>query len=366
MAAMDEDEEEDEDEDAGLARVADGLYAGVPSGFVADRTAASRRARDGGAAGLAKRIAALPKPSAAAALVNRFVREDEAGLARVLDLGEGLRRAQQESDRGRLRVLTAERRDLLARLASAAAVREEAAGRRVSAAVLEEFQQTLQAGLANRDAAAAIRTGRLVRSLAADGLDPVDLTAAVVGGPPAPPDPSATAEAADGAGSAAQDEDRERGAQSQDEDAAASGGRIAREQSDREQARQRPRREAQARVSAAEQAEADARRAATEAAVAARAAAGRAEDRSAAVADLHARIETLRKELADADAALIEADDATTSARRAAREAERTAEDAGDEVAAARSRLHALDRDSSTRGTAAGAKTGAIGPSGRP
>ena len=108
----------------------------------------------------------------------------------MLDLGTELRQAQDDGDRDRLRALTAERRSLLGEVARAAASRAEEAGQRVGDAAIDEVQQTLQAALASPEAAAAVRTGRLVRALDADGLDPVDLADAVAGGAPeaeAPP-----------------------------------------------------------------------------------------------------------------------------------------------------------------------------------
>lgn len=163
-----------------LLSIAEALYAGPPAAFVADRAARAKQARAGGDRDLAARVTALPKPSAAASLVNRLVADG--GLDRVLELGAELRTAQEEGDRDRLRALGAQRRDLLAEVTRSAAEHAEESGRKPSAAVLEDVQQTLQAVLIDDGAADAVRTGRLVHALTADGLDPADLTDAI-GGP---------------------------------------------------------------------------------------------------------------------------------------------------------------------------------------
>lgn len=167
--------------DDDLLSIAEALYAGQPAAFVAERAARAKQARTAGDRDLAAWITALPKPSAAASLVNRLV-ADGGGLDRVLELGAELRAAQEQGDRDRLRALGAQRRDLLAEVTRSAAEQAEESGRKPSAAVLEDVQQTLQAVLIDDGAADAVRTGRLVHALTADGLDPADLTDAI-GGP---------------------------------------------------------------------------------------------------------------------------------------------------------------------------------------
>lgn len=207
-------------------------------------------------------------------------------LQRVLDLGAALRQAQEDADRDRLRELAGERRTLLAEVARAAAERADASGQRVGDAALEEFQQTLQAALASPDAAAAIRTGRLVRSLDADGLDPVDLDDAVAGGPP---DGGSGERRAPRPPRAAQDE--------------------------------QARRAAEERARRLEEARADARRTTA----LARDADAAVEDRTRDVDDLRRRIDELEQRLGAAQEALGDAESA-------AREAHRTADEAIAEV----------------------------------
>ena len=176
--------------DDDFAAAAERLYAGPATGFVAERNARSKAARGDGDRDLAARIAALPKPSASAALVNRLAREDRDGLDRLLALGAELREAQQDGDGQRLRTLGIRRRELLTETTRAVLERAAGDGAAPGATIVEEVQQTLQALLADEAAADAVLTGRTVRALKADGLDPVDLAGAV-GGPGATAAPPA-------------------------------------------------------------------------------------------------------------------------------------------------------------------------------
>ncbi|GAA4750685.1 hypothetical protein GCM10025783_24000 [Amnibacterium soli] len=247
-----------------------------------------------------------------------LVREADDDLAQVLHLGEQLRRAQATADREALRDLGAQRRDLLAEIADRAADRAEQDGHRVGAAVLDEFQQTLQAALVDDDAAAAIRTGRLVRGLTADGLEPVDLADAI-GGPgrlaPAAPRPRTS---------------QPRRA----EDPAA--------QREAEAERARRRRQAEQHAADAERRAARARREADEAATEAHDAEDRAQQEERAAQDLRARLDELRTALQEAEQRLAGAQQAATEARDTADEAERDADDARDEADSAAARLRDL------------------------
>jgi hypothetical protein len=55
----------------------------------------------------------------------------------------------------------------------------EQQGRKISGTVATEVEQTLRAATADEGAAAAVRSGRLLRALSADGVDVVDLDGAV-------------------------------------------------------------------------------------------------------------------------------------------------------------------------------------------
>ncbi len=156
--------------------LANELYGLPPGEFTRARNDAAKQAdkleRD--------RIMALKKPSAAAWVVNLLVRHRPDQVEQLLELGEQLREAQGDLDRDALVELSRQRRQLVGALAKGGAALADVAGQKVSNSVVDEVAQTLQAGMSDADAAAAVRTGRLVRSLEAIGLT-VDLDGAVAG-----------------------------------------------------------------------------------------------------------------------------------------------------------------------------------------
>lgn len=287
--------------DEQLDTIVDELYSLPAATFTTERNARAKAARGAGDRALAARITALPKPSAAAVLVNRLARDDESALQRVVDLGAELRLAQEGPDRERLRELSARRRDLLAEVTDGAADRAEQGGGRVSAAVLAEFQQTLQAALVSADASGAVRSGRLVRALEADGLDPVDLTDAVAGSGDHVPAPRAPRAAARPGGTDREQQDAEAAARAESEERArAEAERVARE----------------------------ARQAADDAADGAGKAEALVADRQRALDQLEEQLEGLRAAVATAGRDLEAAQSASADASKAADDARRVADDA--------------------------------------
>ncbi|WP_375387469.1 hypothetical protein [uncultured Amnibacterium sp.] len=293
--------------DRDVAAIAAELYAAPLGDFTAARTARVRAAREDGDRDLAARVGALPKPSAAAWLIDLLAREHAEDLDRLDDLGSRLRAAQEDGDRTRLRELTTERRTLIAELAGIAADRSEQTGRRASASVLEEVHQTLQAALVDHDAAAAMRSGRLVRSLVAEGLDPVDLSAALAVGDRLGPIAPVGRHARTAAAPPDRDEDAER------------------------------RKAAEARAEETARAAREARRAAEDAAAEAEHAAAEADRQVEEADDLRAQLERLQQRLDAAEAGRRAAQAAAGTARSAAaaasaaaEDAQRDADDAGD------------------------------------
>jgi len=160
-----------------LVDVADDLYGVPPAEFIA-----ARGARAGDAAGdkqLVARIKELRKPAPAAWVVNLLVRERRDDLDDLLDLGVELRAAQEALDRGEITRLAKERRTLVTALAQTGGALAAEAGHPVQPAVVTAVAATLDAGLADPEAADAIRTGRLLRPLETIGFEPVDLAEAV-------------------------------------------------------------------------------------------------------------------------------------------------------------------------------------------
>ena len=154
------------------------LYDLTPEEFTAARNALARDAK-GSDAELSKQIAGLRKPTPAAWLANALLRERRDEVEEALELGAELREAQDELDRDELTKLVRQRRALVAALAKQGTELARELGHPVSATVVEELSQTLQAAMTDASAADAFRSGRLVRALATVGFEPVDLEDAV-------------------------------------------------------------------------------------------------------------------------------------------------------------------------------------------
>lgn len=163
-----------------LEAVADELYRLLPGEFTAARNVRARELRTVDK-GLAAVVAKLPRPSVAAWACNALVRERPDQLRQVLDLGRTLRQAQEDLDPAALRELGLQRRRLVAALAREAVDLGSRLGQNVADATVDELEQTLQAAMADEHAAAAVLSGRLVRSLASTGFEAVDVGGAVAG-----------------------------------------------------------------------------------------------------------------------------------------------------------------------------------------
>jgi hypothetical protein len=170
-----------------LAAVADELYAIAPDDFTAARDAAARRARDDGDRDLAAEVKQLRRPSVGAWLVNQLARRHSDQLDDLLDLGETLRAAQDALDGAELRTMTRQRRQVIQSLSELAAGIASEGGRRVGDAAQREVEATLDAALADEQAAHAVRSGRLMRALTSTGLEAVELSGAVAAPEGSPP-----------------------------------------------------------------------------------------------------------------------------------------------------------------------------------
>jgi hypothetical protein len=171
-----------------LAEAEAELYTADPDGFTALRTELAGRARDAGEPAVAKKIAALRKPTRSAWVVNRLVRSDPEVRSRLGSLAADLRDA---SDGSRLRELTAARAKLVDELTRTALEVLPAP----PAAMREEVTATFDAAIADPEVAASL--GTLIRATRYAGFG--DFAAA----PPAvaprktkpPPEPAAEREA---------------------------------------------------------------------------------------------------------------------------------------------------------------------------
>ena len=287
-----------------LEDIAGRLYGLSPESFTEARDEAVREARGAGDRELARRVQALRRPTASAALVNGLRSGDPALLEQLLALGPELARAQNEGAGETLRELSGQRRAVLQAVVSRAV---ELSERAVTAPVRAQVEGTFEAALADPTSAEAVRSGRLVRALSYAGFGGVDLADAVAlpERPPRPARPAASAS-------------RRR--------QAAHGG-----QAQAEQARAEQTRAGQARAEAVAAAEAATHEAAgslDDAVRASDAAHGERAAAAEAVADAD-------QEVTAAEQALVDARERRTAAQRASRSATATAERAASRMAAA-------------------------------
>ena len=164
--------------DQRLAEIAQELYGLPLEDFVASRTAAAKSAGQGDRE-LATAVRGLPKPSSAAWAVNMFARLDPDSVRQLSELGQSMRAAQDNLDAAAMRELGQERRRLLSEVMETVRTAAEQHGRKISDAVATEVEETLRAATADSGAAAAVRSGQLLKVLSSDGVDQVDLDGAV-------------------------------------------------------------------------------------------------------------------------------------------------------------------------------------------
>jgi hypothetical protein len=148
------------------------LYESPPDGFVAARTAAVDEARKAGDRDAAKRLAALKKPTVAAWVVNLLALRRPELIDELVELSGALREAQRGLQGDQLRELTAQRRQVVSALVTAARrlAQAEEPGIKLP---LGEVEATLSAALAEPDVAAQVRTGRLIRAASYAGFGEV-------------------------------------------------------------------------------------------------------------------------------------------------------------------------------------------------
>ncbi|MFS8478400.1 MAG: hypothetical protein FWJ93_05425 [Micromonosporaceae bacterium] len=148
------------------------LYALPPEQFVAARDEAAHHTRD---SKRAAQIVKLRKPTQAAWMVNLLAIKRPDLLADLAQLAAALREAQRELRGAQLRELSAQRRATVSALVEEArrlAVEAKPALGR-GALPLGEVEQTLQAALADPQAAELVRSGQLVKSIEYAGFGEV-------------------------------------------------------------------------------------------------------------------------------------------------------------------------------------------------
>jgi len=170
-----------------LIDIARQLYAVPLAEFTAARNAHAKELRDSDAE-LSASVAALRKPSPAAWAVNALARERAEHLSDLFAIGAAMRSAQQELDSEALTRIGKQRRASVSNLVTEARSFAADRNQKLSASVVAEIEQTLRAATVDEDAAVAVSSGRLIRSLDASGFEQVDLDEAV-----AAPDPGTRA-----------------------------------------------------------------------------------------------------------------------------------------------------------------------------
>lgn len=162
-----------------LVAAAAELYALPLDEFTKTRNERAEDARASGDRELGDRIKRLKKPSASAWAVNMLSRHRAEEVSQLLELGAALREAQSVLDADELRELGKQRQKLIAAVVRQARTVAAELGDPIGAAAADEVGQTLQAALADPDAAEAVTAGLLTRPLTASGWGSVDVGGAL-------------------------------------------------------------------------------------------------------------------------------------------------------------------------------------------
>jgi hypothetical protein len=153
--------------------IADELYELLPDEFTSARSLRARKLRSEGDRELAVAISELRRPTIGAWLANQLTRNRKNELEELLGLGVAMRNAQEVEDGDELRRLSQQRRRMVTVLVLEA---KEVARRRnqpVSENSSRELETTLEAGVADADAAESLRSGRLAVGLDYSGFGSV-------------------------------------------------------------------------------------------------------------------------------------------------------------------------------------------------
>jgi hypothetical protein len=152
----------------------DALYAGPPDEFVAGRDALARDIAASGDAVGSARVRRLRRPTVAAWAVNQVARTHAEEVAALAALGDELRAATVDGDRGRIKALDRLRRERTEALLGPLREAGEIGGRPLSTGVVDRIGETLTAAVMDADAAVVVRAGRLGQALQHVGFGIVD------------------------------------------------------------------------------------------------------------------------------------------------------------------------------------------------
>jgi len=153
-----------------FAEAAAELYSSDPDLFIERRGVLVAQARAAGQAPAAKRIAGLRKPTRSAWVINRLVRASPGVPAELASLGGELREAQRSLDGAAIRELSLRRHRLIEALGRQAFT---VAGLEAPPAALrDEVTGTLGAALADPEVAEQLAAGTLERAVRSEGFGP--------------------------------------------------------------------------------------------------------------------------------------------------------------------------------------------------
>ena len=153
---------------ASLEEEAQALYGLPVEEFTAARDARVKDLRSDRE--LSRAVKALRKPTVAAWAVNQLVRQREDLVRQVLSIGDSLREAQAGAEGDALRELSRQRRQVVAAVVTQTRQLAEDEGVRLTDAVADQVAATLQAALADPDAAEQVLAGCLSQPLSSTGV----------------------------------------------------------------------------------------------------------------------------------------------------------------------------------------------------
>jgi hypothetical protein len=151
--------------------IGDELYALPPGAFTAARDRFIADARENGDRAAATQLAAMKRPTQAAWLVDLLALRRPDVVNDLIGLGEQIRTAQGSVPPAQLRDLSARRRrELDTALGLCSSLAAEAGEGEPTRQQLGEAEATLAAAMADDDAAALVRSGRVVKPLVYTGF----------------------------------------------------------------------------------------------------------------------------------------------------------------------------------------------------
>jgi hypothetical protein len=171
--------------------VADELYALRPSEFTSARDVRASEAKADGDAETARQVKALRKPTVAAWLANQLVRANRDEVNPLIELGAALREATATLSGPQLRQLSRQRNEVVQALVRKARRLAVDAGQPVSEDAARALEGTLNAALADDEAAQLLLEGRLTEPLQHVGFGPTGPGSSTgPGGRPRKPEPA--------------------------------------------------------------------------------------------------------------------------------------------------------------------------------